>query len=320
MSDPSASASSSGSSAPNDHSPRKNEKRPGDKDKKDDKPTTIQNLVPTVVSVKTPDPADVPLSTCIAWNQSTIRSQLTKRHKTITVCWTRLPKQQPVREKPPLPVPVSPLTSAMMGFHRPTSLKANELPAELDRSSKSSISGVVESPPSEETSPKEIPFLSGTLLAVHVHNNLPAPPPFSVGPVLYPNGAVRGVSVRPAADDMKDTTLGCEWHDSSGGYHYYVPMGIIHHRIYDAMVRSLQSIYAPALRLATSTTNRLQTSYSSGKQFEAWGIIWDRVSTGQGIALGGKLLNQVQVISKRSKEAARKLEEEREGRRKDGSS
>ncbi|KAG8849966.1 hypothetical protein FRB96_000571 [Tulasnella sp. 330] len=324
MSDPSSSASSSGPTPARDQSPspRKHDRRPGDqKDDPKSKPTTIQTLVPTVFTVNNPAPADVPLSTCVSWNQSTIRTQLTKRHKIVTVCWTRLPKQEPAREKPAMVVPMS----ALMNLGRPSPPSAgNGSNAELDATGyekRETVAGALKTePPVDEPSPREIPFLSGSLLAVHVHNNLPSPPPFSVGAVRYPNGVVRGVSVRPAADDLKDTALGSEWHDPSGGYHYYIPMGIIHHRAYDAMIRSLQSIYAPALRLMTFATGRLQTSYSSGKQFEAWSIVWDRVSTGQGIALGGKLLNQIQVISERSREAARKEEEERAGRRRDGSS
>lgn len=135
---------------------------------------------------------------------------------------------------------------------------------------------------------------------------------------LIVNGAFRWWRVSPTSlhgrhcdRQLKDLCL---------RYHFVAPLGIIHHRLYRSMVQSLQSVYGPAHRLTSSMTDRLQTSYKSGKQFEGWGIVWNSVSTGQGLTLGQKLLDQIQVISERSKQAAKRDEEERAGRRKDGSS
>lgn len=95
-------------------------------------------------------------------------------------------------------------------------------------------------------------------------------------------------------------------------------MALIHHKIYSALSHTVQSIYAPALRLGTSMTNRVQNSYESGKQYEAWNLIWERVSKGEPLKLGHKLLGQIPIMAERSKEAAAKREEEeRAGKRKE---
>ena len=88
---------------------------------------------------------------------------------------------------------------------------------------------------------------------------------------------------------------------SRGGYHYYMPIGLFHYRIYQSVARHLDRTYGPTVRLVNKTSERLHDSFSSGKQMEAWAFIWNRFATAEGAKLWVRLCDQVRVISERSK-------------------
>lgn len=85
-------------------------------------------------------------------------------------------------------------------------------------------------------------------------------------------------------------------------YHYCLPLGVVHHRIYRSIADHVDRVYGPTIRLLRRTTKRIHDSFASGKQQEAWSLIWRRVSSADGAKLWVRMCNHAREASERAKE------------------
>lgn len=70
------------------------------------------------------------------------------------------------------------------------------------------------------------------------------------------------------------------------------------------MARHFDRTYGPTVRLLSSASERIHQSYATGKQREAWALVWKRFEDAEGLKLWARMVGQLRVMS--SKDADKK--------------
>jgi len=245
-------------------------------------PLSIQAVVPPIVSVEETPQTDIPFRQCFTWRKSTLRTEWEKREIMTTVCFRKLAP----------PRPKIPLTALSQFAVVPSSTSFRTL-AENKSTAAEDSTPLQAKGKEPEQPPWEIPFLERRLLEIHVFDNTKMPdrldnvPQGNISLQVYPNGTFKRLEPGKNSTliDFKETNLGFEHYDTLGGYHFYAPIGLFHHRVYNTVASHLDRTYGPAVRMVTQTSNRVRESYATGKQQEAWDIIWTRLSNAEGAKL-----------------------------------
>ncbi|KAG9050913.1 hypothetical protein FS837_001087 [Tulasnella sp. UAMH 9824] len=265
---------------------------------------SVQSAVPPVMQVTVPQGIDVPFRSCFIWRQWSTRTELMKHEIHSTVCWRKIaaePSNPPPRFPTVLPPPPPTLVIGDLPATQSQRVPARRTPTEQQQDSSQGT-------PQERL--KELPLLKARMIEYHSHADTPirtaTQQPVTLRVRSYPDGGFRGIEISdpgptPYVQDFRETVLGYEFYDNLGGYHFYMPIGLIHHRIYQSVAHHFDRAYGPTVRLLNKTSDRIQTSYTSGKQFEAWGIIWNRMTSAEGLKLWGRMLDKARTITSRSK-------------------
>ncbi|KAG8904622.1 hypothetical protein FRB99_001419 [Tulasnella sp. 403] len=257
---------------------------------------------PPAVTVQHPLPKDYPVERCFAWRTTTFRSLADDTKLTTTVCWRRAfetsdfginyPSHHPRHSTPKSnkedPPQTQPSFAQATNVSLPTSVALDPNPG----------------PP-----PPELSFLRGRSLEIRTSEDSPVPPKWTTPPTAFKIGPPLGSDKLLRAYELRPAMLGFKWRSENGDYVYMISLGHLHHNIRSHFARKFDRLFGPTTRLVDRVTNRVYDSFASGKQYEAWNIVWNRLASGEGAKLWVKLCDQVGVMSERSKAAAAKKDD-----------